>query len=386
MLNKTFKSLLAVSAASVAIVGAANAGGFSRGDADTQIIYEEGNFNMRSSVTIVSPTREYTKANNPALVGQDYADTYVVPSAAIKMNVTDDLRCAGTVVNNNGAKSTQVGGNTQVAPGVFVGTYHTDLATYEIGATCGYKFDLAKGRAWIVGGVFGETMSAEKEFFSGPGATGTLDVRGTDVGYRIGAAYEIPEIALRTELMYRSGTNYGASGKYTLAGGLFVAPATGYTDLPQSVDLNVQSGIAPGWLAFGSVKWTDWSVTKIFDVYSPTAPAALRRAVDSFYWRDGWTVTGGIGHAFNEQVSGLVALTWDRGTGTGYDLSGDTWTLSAGGSFKDSIGGELRAGVGLSLLGSAEDYKFHPAERVGANTAVGTDWSIAGNVGYAVKW
>lgn len=383
MNNKTFKSLLAVSVASLAIVGTAQAGGFTRGKADTQIIYEEGNFNMRSSVTIVSPTREYTKAPN-GLVGHDFADTYVVPSAAVKMNVTDDLRCGLTMVNNNGAKSSQPVGTGPVG----TGTVKTDISTYEFGATCGYKFDLSKGRLWIVGGGFVETLDVLKlaDVSAAPGVQGAaLNLDGTDYGFRVGAAYEIPEIALRTELMYRSGTSYGASGTFTIPGVPVPLASTATGELPQSVELNIQSGVAPGWLAFGSVKWTDWSVTKVLDVYTPGA-GALAHTVDTFFWRDGWTVSAGVGHAFTDTISGLAAITWDRGTGTGYDLSGDTWTLSLGGSVKDKWGGELRGGVGLSRLGSAQDYKSYLPLEGPANTAVGTDWSIAGNIGYAIKW
>jgi long-chain fatty acid transport protein len=384
MTNKTFKSLLAVSAASLAIVGSAQAGGFARGDADTAIIYEEGNFNMRSGVTIVSPTRKYTQVtSNPSLVGHDYAETYVVPSFAFKGNVTDDLRCAATLVNNNGGDSSKPAGT-----GLFgQGTTTEEFVTYEYGATCGYKFDLSKGRFWIIGGLFAETFdySRQQNVASHPVlgtlVAGDLKLDGKDYGYRVGAAYEITEIALRAELMYRSGTKYGAPGTLTLSGPL--APITtpqaalGSGELPQSVEFNLQSGIAPGWLAFTSVKWTDWSVTDVLNVSAPTLGV---NTDDTFYWRDGWTVTGGVGHAFNDKISGLAAITWDRGVGTGYDLSGDTWTFSVGGSVKDAIGGELRGGVGLSRLGSAQDFKD------GAGTAVGTDWALAGSIGYAIKW
>lgn len=396
MTNKTFKSLLATTAASLAIVGAAQAGGFSRGKADTQIIYEEGNFNMRSSVTVVSPTRKYTKApGNTSLIGEDYAETYVVPSAAVKMNVTDDLRCAATFVNNLGGHSVKSAGE---GPGG-TGTFQSELLAYEYGATCGYKFDLSKGRFWIVGGGFVETIDINKVANIGPpfGLANpvVLNLEGQDVGFRIGAAYEIPEIALRTELMYRSGTSYGAKGTFAMPTGFpglipgtpNPVPSTGAGEMPQSVEFNVQSGVAPGWLAFASVKWTDWSVNKTLESFSPGILVPnLAHAVDAYVWRDGWTVTGGVGHAFNENISGLASITWDRGVGTGYDLSGgDTWTFSLGGSVKDKWGGELRGGVGLSRLGSAEDTKSYPGDPA-AFTAVGTDWAYAGSIGYAIKW
>src|SRR5262245_63211143 len=96
--------------AALAVIGGANAGGFSRGVADTDLIFEEGNFNMRASVTVVMPQRGYATLTAPpagALVGLTpgqrytstdgkYSQTYAIPSMAVKFNVSDDLRCAGT--------------------------------------------------------------------------------------------------------------------------------------------------------------------------------------------------------------------------------------------------------------------------------------------------
>ncbi len=369
MINKTFKSLLTVSTAMLAVVGSAQAGGFTRGKADTQIIYEEGNFNMRSGVTIVSPTRKYTDNINPATIGQDYADTYVVPSFAFKANVTDDLRCAATMVNSvGGASSTSTASDA-------LGTLSEKFDSYEYGATCGYKFDLSKGRVWIVGGAYLEDYNYDRVIANGAGKL-TLD--GKSYGYRVGAAYEIPEIALRTELMYRSKAGNDAKGSLTGVGAVY-APV----ENPQSVELNVQSGVAPGWLAFGSVRWTDWSSLSTLDIHAVALGGAVA-SQGTYYWRDAWTVTAGVGHAFNETFSGLAAITWDRGVGTGWDLSADVWTLSLGGSAKDKWGGELRGGVGLSRLGSSVDY--NGTASTADDSAVGTDWSVAANIGYAIKW
>ena len=51
--------------ATLAAVGTARAGGFHRGTADTDLIFEEGNFNMRAGVTIVMPQRGYETLTVP---------------------------------------------------------------------------------------------------------------------------------------------------------------------------------------------------------------------------------------------------------------------------------------------------------------------------------
>lgn len=428
MYNKTFKSLLAATVASTVMIGAAHAGGFARGDADTDIIYEDGNFNMRSSVTFVSPKREFSKHSNPDLVGTNYADNYVVPSFAIKANISDNLRCAGTHVMNNG-------GSAVYAAPTDSGKIREDFNTYESGVTCGVKFDLAKGSFWALGGGYAEQFDYTRVNVTPdlpvggnliPLSNAVLSLKGQEFGYRAGLAYEIKEIAFRAQLMYRSGTQYGADGNLTLPSAALLGaqaqrlgaaaqdafangnpqlgqqllaqaqqtlaaaadaanrddrtplPAIGTGKLPQSVEFNLQSGIAPGWLAFGSLKWTDWSATTQLIA---NAPDIGLTDTNDYFWRDGWTVSGGVGHAFNDKVSGLVGLTWDRGVSTGYDHSFDTWTVSLGASYKDQLGGELRGGVGYTFIEGGCETKYGAL-----NSCVKDGYALAGNIGYAIKW
>lgn len=398
MTNLRIKALLGAGCMSLAMIGSANAGGFSRGSADTDIIFEQGNFNMRSSVTYVSPTRKFNKNGNPRLVGTDYAEDYVIPSAAVKFNLTENLRCAGTLVNNNG-------GNAKYDFPTTSGKTLEEFTTYESALTCGVGFNAGQGKFWLLGGGFMEKFDYHRENAYGPVGNATLNLDGQEYGYRIGAAYEIPDIALRGQVMYRSGTSYGADGMLNAPAGVLAqallaqgrpdlaaqfaalrpnqqvpVPALGVGELPQSVEFKLQSGIAPGWLAFGSVKWTDWSQLTTLDVRS--AQHGVNITQDKYFWKDGWTVTGGVGHAFNEQVSGLVSLTWDQGVTTGWDLSSDTYTVAVGGSFKDGIGGELRGGLGFTYISSAEETNY----AAGINQGVKAGYAFALNGGYSIKW
>jgi len=390
------KSLLAATVAVAALVGSAHAGGFSRGNADTDIIFDEGNVSLRMGATFVNPSRKYSKNPVAGLVGTDYAASYAIPSAAAKLSVTENIRCALTAIENNG-------GDAKYAVPNRSGKLSEEFETTEFGTTCGVKFQAGPGNFWVLGGVFVEQFDYDRvNDFSALGlGTAELTLNGQEYGFRAGVAYEIPDIALRGQLMYRSGTSYGAEGNLAAPAGILCArtgdptlcglpanlkvdvPSEGYGDLPQSVEMKLQSGIAPGWLAFGSVKWTDWSVTQSLDVVSASG---IPISQDFYFWKDGWTVTGGVGHAFSDRLSGLVALTWDSGVATGWDLSSDMWTLSAGGSFKDTLGGELRAGVGLTYLTSAAEDKYFSPTGADLNQAVDDGWAVAFNVGYALKW
>ena len=109
-----------------------------------------------------------------------------------------------------------------------------------------------------------------------------------------------------------------------------------------------------------------------------------------YYYRDGWTVTGGVGHSFNETISGVLGLTWDRGVSTTEDTLSDTYTAAAGVAIKDKLGGEVRFGGAISYLTSAsvaaDDTPTNPGAGNSFAYTVGGDWSYAVSLGYKIAW
>ncbi|MCG8270205.1 aromatic hydrocarbon degradation protein [Aquamicrobium sp. NLF2-7] len=379
MVIKGIATLSGATALSLLAMAAANAGGFSRGTADTDILFEQGNFNVRTSVTVVSPERKIK--SGPSNIGHDYADTYVMPSLAAKFRLSDNVSCAGTIANSFGAASSFDAPRAQapVAPYTYYGKLEETFTVTEYAATCAVGFDLSKGRFSVIAGAYVDDFDYDLSVVI-PGAGGAptplpVELGGTAWGWRGGLAYEIPDIALRAQVLYRSGTKIEASG--VAAGGLL--PAEGNGKLPQSVEAKFQTGIAPGWLAYGSVKWTDWSVNKTLTL---DVNNGFFKTENKYFWRDGWTIMGGIGHSFNDQISGTAFLMWDRGTSTGYDLHGDVITLGAGLIMKDGFG-ELRLGGGVSRVGSVEETAYSATN---GNYAVGSGWSVSGLAGYSLKW
>jgi len=365
----------------VLMAGAAQANGFSRGTADTDILYEPGNFNMRAGVTIVAPSQK-TSSNPLAtggsfgsdITGEDYLGSYVIPSAAIKYGITENLSCAVTYTDSFGANS-DFGDGFKGARRI----QNEEFVVNEFGGTCAVFMPFGKGRLAILGGAFIERFDYDLTAFPVVGPlNGSIpfgvELEGNAYGWRAGLGYEIPEIALRAQLLYKSETSHNPDGVYTV-GGVTAGAAEGFGTLPQTVELRVQSGIAPGWLAFGSVLWTDWSVNETLAVNS------LTPSENEYYWRDGWTVTGGIGHVFNDRMSGAVSLQWDRGVSTGYDLRTDKWVLGAGVSLKDDLGGELRLGAAAAYLASGEVTKG-----IDTGWAVDSGWAGILSAAYKVNW
>ncbi|QEE47624.1 long-chain fatty acid transporter [Rhizobium sp. WL3] len=395
MANHLMKTTALGLIAACAFVGGAQAGGFARGEADTDILYEDGTVAARGGVVYVMPDRAFDTIRGAGATDAAYSENYAIPSFAAKFRVSENFSCALTYTQPFGADSSYgaqaraadrasdtgqtaaLGGNA-----VFSSSFDTD----ELGGTCAANFGAGPGELFFLGGVFTQSFdyTEAKDF-------GTLNLQDDSAfGYRLGAAYEIKEYALRAELMYRSQVDHEASGVFTLqsatlAGAIGRAvgsqiSSTGTGSLPQSLELSLQSGIAPDWLAFGSIKWTDWSVLQTLN-YN-IAAAGLGDQQKNFFWRDGWTITGGVGHQITEKVSGALSLTWDRGVGTGADIFSDTWTLGAGTQIKHGPG-VLRIGAAASYLTSGSQSTTQGAD---FNATAGGDWAYALSANYRISF
>ena len=280
------------------------------------------------------------------------------------------------------------------------GTIREGFTTDEFGLTCGYKFDLAKGRAWLIGGGFLQNFDYSQTVIAVPGPlsdrrrSGSMANMSRDFG--LGAAYEIPEMAVQsTDAVPLRGRAPQYSGLAAVHGfgwhdGL-PAVSSGTALCRSLLELKLQVGIAPGWLAFGTVKWTDWSVLDTLDYTIIGARRTLGGDKQlEYYYKDGWTVTGGLGHSFSESISGVAGLTWDRGVSTTEDTLSDTYTFAAGVALKDKLGGEVRFGGAVTYLTAASvdaaDPTMSPVLATRFAYTVDGDFAYALSAGYKISW
>lgn len=290
----------------------------------------------------------------------DETENYLVPRIGFKAALADGFDCLADYSQPWGAHtkpgSAWIGAQSNVETKI-------DSSNYAL--TCSYKFDVGPGKLRILGGAFYQELEGFKESVGLPAAVtsplsgiGRLDLEASGYGWRMGAAYEIDEYALRASLVYNSSVDLdNITGTYDLRGlpGLVPGGGTlrdiyGETTMPQSLEMKIQSGIAPDWLAFGSVKWTDWSVLQRVLLFEKGTTTELN-SLDLAY-RDGWTISGGIGHKLNDQWSVAGSVTWDRGTSDGFGSQTDTWTFGTGVSYTPTKNVELRLAGAVSILTS----------------------------------
>lgn len=407
------KAVLAL-AAGCAFHAPAFAGGLERGGYNIDLLFDTGRFAAESAVTYVNPQRKLKNAvdedptpfNPPSTGGggdltgrsttADGSESYWVPRIGAKAAIGDAADCMFDYSEPWGAHKD---------PGINWAGANEDIETKvesrNYAATCSYRFDAGPGQLRVIGGVFYQELEGFQErlvqapsFIPGTTGVGRLDLEADGWGWRAGVAYEIPEYAFRASLVYNSEVKLNdITGTLDISqvNGSPPIDVYGSQDMPDVLELKVQSGIAPDWLAFGSVKWTDWSqLQKVRFYCDPTAAAIcmLPGGVTSLDlgYRDGWTITGGIGHKFNDQWSGAVNLTWDRGTSQGFGTNTDTWTLGAGASYTPNENVEFRLAGAIGLLtGGSSSRQVIGGEVYGQRASYDFDDDLVAAISTSVK-
>lgn len=364
----------------------AHAGGLERSSQDFDILFEQGTV-IDTTGTFVSPQRKLKNIRGPIgdrtgninpLSGRPYssdvdeAKSYWVPKFSAKVDLTDDLACAAQYRQPWGIHTDVGTDNLRMFTAI-----EQKISSNDYGLNCSYRFNAGeKGYFRLLGGVSYQELKGEQTRMIPPGSAfgGTLRVASLDVedkafGWRIGAAYELPEYAIRASVVYQSEVKYNLEGTIDnlalspLTGRSLPIAVAGDVATPQSVEFKFQTGIAPDWLAFGSVKWTDWSSveTVAFDSSANLqlapgviVPKGTNITNLNLYYQDGWTVSGGVGHKFNEQWSAAVTVTWDRGTTTGLTSQTDLWLFGLGTNYKATENFEIRLAGAAGWLTSGE--------------------------------
>ncbi|MGH1413407.1 MAG: OmpP1/FadL family transporter [Pelagimonas sp.] len=192
-----------------------------------------------------------------------------------------------------------------------------------------------------------------------------------DWGFILGAAYEIPDIALRVGVTWESSITHTFDTHEVLRGLGIDTNSKTEVEMPQSVTLDFQSGVAKDTLVFGSVKWTEWSKWEV----RPDSFDALTGQEITGYENDTTTWRIGVGRKFNENASGFAQVRYEKAHGGEASRLAPTDGMIAfgiGGQFtKDNV--SLRGGMEYVKLGDAEvsdGAKFEGNSAIGFGLAL----------------
>ncbi|MEN3977473.1 outer membrane protein transport protein [Acinetobacter sp. CWB-B33] len=356
----------------------------------------------KSNVTATNPTSQETG---------DMAGDYYFPSAALKLQLTDNFSFGLLYDQPYGADAEYTTSNMFTSP-----TGHTavEVDTQNLSMIFGYQptvnwniyggavYQTIKGNVELQGTAYSGTASPSTGFAGYKANIG----EDSAVGWLAGVAYQIPEIALKASLTYRSEIEHSVNIDESSSGtNLTALPVPnlinfyanqGSSDIttPQSVNLDFQTGIMADTVAFANVRWVEWSKFAIrpyaFGKASGTVGPAIGQP-NGFdlvaYSDDQISATVGVGRKLSEQWAGNISVGYDTGAGNPISTLGPTegyWNLGLGVQFSPAANYFIAGGVKYFWLGDADAQsgaQFNTSNTV-AKFEDNTAWAYGLKIGY----
>lgn len=165
-------------------------------------------------------------------------------------------------------------------------------------------------------------------------------------GYVIGAAYSIPDIALRAEILYQPSSSLTTDGTYV---GLAALPLTASIKRPETITLNFQTGIAEGTLLTASVHNAKWSGAPVtVDTGNPLAD--INETFD-----DSTKYSVGLARKINDKWAISAGYSREEGGGSEatslFTLSNGSQDVSIGARYTVSDNVNISFGVSYKMFG-----------------------------------
>ncbi len=339
----------AAGAALLASAAMVQAGGIERTAQSVDIIFEDGTL-AEFGVSYAMPT--ITGTDPATLATGDMAPDYASFSGAYKTDINDKIGLA-IIFDQPFGSLADYGQN------VYAGTA-ADLTSSAITVIGSYD---VTDRIVLFGGGTYQSMQATAAVPLAGGYTITAD-SDSGFGYVAGAAYQIPDIALRVALTYRSTVT---TTHTTLEFGAI--PGSMDVVTPQSVNLEFQTGVNPKTLVFGSVRWVNWNG---FNLTPANYPGGALVA----YTDDRVTYNLGVGRKLSDTLSAAVTVGYERDLGGVSSALGPTdGFFSLGGGLTYTMGNtKISAGAKYiwlgDTLGAAGNFTNNSAIGVGINFSI----------------
>ena len=234
---------------------------------------------------------------------------------------------------------------------------------------------------------FNDNISALAGIKNGTASNATVSIPASSItatatgksalSYIIGGAYEIPEIALRAELMYETSAAYSLPtvfGPYLLATPAFPGDAAGkiHASTPDYINIYVQSGIAEDTLAYASARQANWKTNQISIQHIGTA-ALPGGTADLSEFDNTTSYEIGVGRKFGDTWSSSIAYNWEGGSGPSsssfFTLTDGRQGITVGAKYNFSENTAVSFGGNYTQFGDTAHDALRGATAFTGNTA-----------------
>jgi long-subunit fatty acid transport protein len=299
MKTKTAAAFLAATALSTT---GAVAGALDRSYQNIGVLFEPGNY-AELSFAAVDPEASGRDTTVPQTIS-DVAEDFNQFAAGVKYQFSPMLSFAliadkpyGSDVVYPGNPAASAFGGTRVDVNSIA---LTGLARYHFNENMsvhgGLRYQQIGGDVALSGLAYGPLS----------GYSATID-DDSAVGYVIGAAYEMPEIALRVSLTYHSAVEHDVRVTERISGVGVVANGTTEIETPEAIQLEFQTGVAEDTLVFGSIRHANWSEVRLIPDFiraQPTGQSLIN--LD-----DVTTYTLGVGRRVTDALSVSASVGYE---------------------------------------------------------------------------
>jgi long-chain fatty acid transport protein len=339
----------------------ATAGGLDRSGQGIGPIFEDGNYAELSFGSVMPDLSGSGFGGDTGNIAPDYTQL----GMAYKMQINGQVSLAVIYDQPFGADVDYGTGSTYI-----LGTTNAQVESDGVTALVRYAinptFSVHGGLRYIqANGVFDRAFFPDVD---GGGKATAIPAyastysTGGGVGYVVGGAYEREDIALRVALTYSSEVDLELDGT---AGNLS-------TTLPESVNLDFQTGVAADTLVFGSVRYVAWDGFSLDDDIPSSGGSILS------YDDDVYTYNIGIGRRLSDQFAVSFSIGYEASTGDPSGNLGPTdgfVSYQIGGAYTMDNGVEISGGVRYVDIGDTVtkgiggDFSDNEAVAVGLKLA-----------------
>lgn len=347
------------------------AGGLDRSGQSIQAFLQPGNY-AEAGISVLDPDvkgKSTVRNQQVDLTGEkvsDMAEDYYFINTAIKVQATDKISL-GLIYDQPFGADAQYDASTLSFGSNGEGT-SVEVKTQNLTALIGYQptenWNFYAGPVW-------QTVEADIKLRGNAYGAPPVTLSGYNIkidqeeayGWLAGFAYQIPAIALKAAVTYRSEISHNAKAhEETSLGNIGLAHLSNRVSsveaiTPQSVNLDFQTGIAKDTLAFANIRWVHWdqfAVTPSLLAEASSLKGNKQNLID--YSNDQWSANIGVGHKFNDKWSASTSVGWDSGAGNPVTTLGPTegyWSLGLGAQYSPAANYFIQAGVKHLWLGDA---------------------------------
>lgn len=360
------KNLTTLGAALMLTTTAAHAGGLDRSGNSYSVLFEDGNY-VELSFSSVKPE---VSGDYAALLGGgstgNMANEYTSLGAALKYNINDQL-AVGLFLNQ------PYGADAAYGEGPYTGI-EAEWESNQIAVVLKYQMN---DNISVFGGARSveSTATIQLPNPANPTPAGIYTAQteaNRQNGLIAGAAYERKDIALRVALTYEQGMTHDFATTEAV-GGATVLESITEIEIPQAITLDFQTGVAPGTLVFGSIRWSEWSVWEVAPAaYAAANEGARVTGIDN----DSTTFRLGVGRQINDNLSVFGRITYEDSNGdvaSRLAPTDGTTSIGLGGTYTVN-NAKITAGIEYAMLGDATDATataFTDNTALGLGVAVG---------------